>query len=247
MSSAIIPATVPADGPQFQRFPNEVLIQILKHLLVFSASHDGKTQRFIVLNGRFSKMLRVSKGFAGIAREAFYGNNFFKFDRYIVDESRLNQWLAKIPPVSLRKFLRRIQITVMLSDRYFTVAPGNNNTTTTTPSYISQRIVGVNQLLLLCHGAGQLHNLTQAVTGFDRLEVLDILIRENFRYDIDTSLALYQAAGFLVRAGKVSISALPPRKGEQHYNFPKPWFPRLVETITVQETGLVVGGSQEAM
>jgi hypothetical protein len=238
MSSAIIPATVNSTGPQYQVFPNEVLIEILKYLLILPASMKPIAQLYVIRHGRYNKLLQVSKNFAACAREAFYGMNAFVFPA--LSKLRLPptwwnevEFAPRLPPVVVRQYLRRIHITIPLRDYYWTANPNDDS------GRIANRIVSLAQLYQHCDGARQLRDLTHAVTGFGRLEVLDLEIYEDFRFgfDVDTSLAIYRSAGFTVRAGQVNVSVWVPwqqKYPEAREELSRHWYPRLVEVITVQ-------------
>ncbi|KAH7382231.1 hypothetical protein BKA66DRAFT_441814 [Pyrenochaeta sp. MPI-SDFR-AT-0127] len=236
MSSAIIPATVSGDGPQFNKFPNEIFLEIIKYTVMLSP--DTKNSRavdsryFAMLNavGPFHRMRKVSKLFASLATVAFYENNNFDFRvlNPVLDDS--SPWrtsaAAALPPVHARMFVKRMQILITLEDFFFMGPPGGKIVAKGQLKVVQHPITTVNQLRTFSLGARQLLTLTNVTTGFGNLEELDLSIYTDFRYrSTETILAVMAAAKFSLAADKVQISI------KTNQGFVENWHPILANLI----------------
>lgn len=230
MSINVIPATVLATGPQFTIFPNEILVEILKNVVMIAPDAklgtiiDHNYFGFLNAMGKLPRLRRVSRLFSTLVTIAFYEINLFKF---VPLEATQHSIPAILPPISVRKYLRQIQINIILQDHFLTANPDGYLKPTPALRYINNPIVTANQLFEHCAGARQLRDLTNALTGFGGLEVLNLNIVANFSGggDVQRSLAVIKAADFKVTAGKVNVVVTTS------WGASLDWHPKLVATI----------------
>lgn len=219
MNNNIIPAMVPAVGPQYTVFPPEILIKIFKYAVMRTdEDKEGRvvnSENFFLINnlGPFQYLRRVSKMFSVLSTIAFYEVNEFRFriPGPRDTKNRDRPYLARLPPLRVRNSLRCISIEIQLYD-YYTTEP---------LSLEINRIIDLTDFFKYCHGARQLRDLTTFGIGFGALEVLNITIVTDFQYE--GALALVKSAGFSVKAGKVKVVAVGVggRKQDWHYELQK--------------------------
>ncbi|KAH9873249.1 hypothetical protein J1614_005647 [Plenodomus biglobosus] len=237
MSTNIIPASVAATGPQFQVFPNEILLEVIKYALIIKPGKaitppvEARWFPFIWAMGVFRRMRHVSKTFNDLAIIAFYqGNEFlFNIDKLFNPYPPCRQLPsgnivpALLPPIAVRHDLRHITINLVLEDFYYVGAPRHrypHHSTGLRP------LVTVAQLFQYSASARQLRDLTRYMRN---LEVLNLILVIDFRGSSRTrSIALFKAAAFSVRANKVTV-VTKDREGDS-----EDWHSSVAEVITVE-------------
>ncbi|KAJ4361961.1 hypothetical protein N0V83_010902 [Neocucurbitaria cava] len=212
MPYVVIPAEVPATGPQFQSLPDELLLEIFKHLLASNNVIDAQHYSCLKLV-RLAKLRKVSKFFSSVTDEVFYKLNFFKFfppgigkDGVVHPDCRLP---AVLPHPRVRQHLRRIQMAIVLTDHYWVDHPGGDKDKFGNPKQVQIPIATADQLIEHCPGARQLHTLTDDTEGFCNLRELElrVYVNEGCRH-AESVLDVAAAAGFSVKAGKLRVSVL---------------------------------------
>ncbi|KAI8941285.1 hypothetical protein NX059_002515 [Plenodomus lindquistii] len=240
MSSNVIPTSVAANGPQFQAFPNEILLEILKYYLILAPGTKTGTVveatqfPFLFALGIFGRTRRISKTFNDLATMAFYMGNEFKFttgnmfkpDMLLKFNASGLVLPALLPPLAMRTYLRHITIDIILQDFFETDYPVG----VTVPRRAGLRalnpIVSVAQLFEHSPAARQLRDLT---THMRHLEVLNLNIVTDFRLgNMAVACRVLKAAGFRVKAGRVEV-VVKDRMGES-----QEWHEEVVEAITVE-------------
>ncbi|KAF1945752.1 hypothetical protein EJ02DRAFT_24834 [Clathrospora elynae] len=235
MSSAIISTTVRPFGPQLTVFPNEILLEIFKFLMFSMAANrtriiDAKYFGFFLGGfGPFGKLLRTSRHFRHLASVAFYELNLFEFHNRqgviggVFDHCKV----PALPRIVFRESLRRMKITLHLADHF----RGLETAADGTSEYVSQRIVSVQQLFEHCPGARQLRDLTNALTGFSKLQELELLLIPTFDTylpdEFQEVLAVYRAANFLVSARAVKVRVT------NQDGIDLDWHPKLAQAIGI--------------
>ncbi|CBY00532.1 hypothetical protein LEMA_P016620.1 [Plenodomus lingam JN3] len=238
MSSNIISATVAADSAQFQVFPNEILIKIMVYLLARpdgSAMGDVDHKHFplLFIMGMFKKMRYISRTFNDLAIMAFYEANKFKFiiphlatssSGQVRMNDHVNVRSALLPPMAVRGYLRHISIDLVLQDHFKTSDPSKPNNSSLS---IERFFANPSQLFAYSPCARQLRDLTQSMFG---LEVLNLNITTWFvRPDRKAAIAVFKAAKFEVKAGKVNVVI------KDHIErATQEWHSELVQAITGQ-------------
>jgi hypothetical protein len=212
MSNVIIPTFVSMPPPGRSIIPNELWLKILGFLLALSpTSYIGNivnVSRFKTLwaMGPLFRIRKVSKTFNRLAMIVFYEANIFKFAA--VDhgdcQNLFGNYLAPLlPPLRVRPFLRRIQLTLFLSDSWGTLNVGNDNSVTLAHQYIQNRVESAKELFAVCPGAHMLHALSNSMPG---LKVLDLhLIVAFWDLDREAAIAVYRSAGFSVVAQTINL------------------------------------------
>ncbi|KAF2824809.1 hypothetical protein CC86DRAFT_47247 [Ophiobolus disseminans] len=209
----IIQATVPAQGPMFQRLPNEILLYIFKIAMAVGSDQD---QVDVIKKGDFKIMLpftiiktaSVSEHFKDLAFQAFYEANKFAF--FNVGISGKTLWSTSMPPamppLAMRQFLRRIQIDFGLEDWYTPAQAGGVNAPLSRTPRAHTPITNVTEWMRNVPAARSLAALTNATTGFSSLGSLELHLELNLRGCQVAFLAMFRAAAFAVRAGSVSVT-----------------------------------------
>ncbi|KAF1833459.1 hypothetical protein BDW02DRAFT_380173 [Decorospora gaudefroyi] len=214
MSSSVIPTSVPATGPQFSVFPNEIFIKIFIYLLQIPATAkmgtivDVRYFQFHFRFGQLPKLRRVSKLLSPLAIAAFYQANVFHFRLLFSKRVERNAFgaygLPLLPPPAFRKCLRSIRIGIHLVDFFLLPATGEPTAHTTANGFVRTPIVSTSQLLAVCPGARFLHGLGETLGGLQALE-LDILADFRMR-DLQKGIQVYRDAQFVVRVAEVKVN-----------------------------------------
>ena len=210
----VIPAAVSGSGPVFNRFPNEIYIEIFKFLLRLTPEAKLGTiidlKYFTLLNaiGPFHRLCRVSKHFKMLANVVLYENNVFNFNPKNRGgyEWVLGAFPPVLPPMAVRHHLRRMSITLLLQDYYFTSNPDHP----TGGHSIMAQIVTAEQFLQHSVSGRSLRDLTNATSGFSNLLALDITIEENFHFrnNVAATIAAVKAAQISIRAKEVTVKVV---------------------------------------
>jgi hypothetical protein len=212
MSNVIIPAAVTMSLPGDSIIPPELWLKIFGLLLALSpTSNIGNivdVNRFKTLwaMGPLFRIRKVSRTFSRLAMIVFYEANIFKFTA--VDhgycENIFGNYLAPLlPPLRVRPSLRRIQLTLFLSDTWHTLNVGNDNSLTLAHMYIPNQVASLKELFAVCPGARMLHALSNSMPG---LKVLDLhLIVLFWGFDKEAAIAVYRSAGFSVVAQTINL------------------------------------------
>lgn len=229
MTSNIIAESFPATGPMYQRLPNELIWEIIKHLLLLPpVSRPGvivDKKRFDILNALplLLRIRSVNKMFAIMAMQAFYLANDFTF-KAISYVNNMTPWCTSLapalPPARLRSYLRRVQVHIVLEDFFTITAPGGDMPAS------RYQVLSVDMFFAVSRGARLLRDLTSALGGFANLDFLDLHIYTDFRFEKHAALKLVRQAAFVVRARCVEVVVEAPAEGE--------WCPEVAELVAVE-------------
>jgi hypothetical protein len=236
MSSNMIPESVPAIGPMYQRLPNELIFEVIKDLLLLlpPVSRPGviiDKKRFDILNALncFLNIRRVNKTFDAMAMQAFYLANDFTFKATEVFNHK-SPWKTSLapalPPAHFRNYLRRIQIHITLEDYCTITNSGKDNAS------MRCQITSVEDFFAVSLGARMLRDLTCGLTGFSNLDFLDLHIYTDFCYDKQMALGLVKEAAFVVCARCVQVVIEAPAGDGMVAS--TPWCPELAELVAVK-------------
>ncbi|KAF1842980.1 uncharacterized protein K460DRAFT_367899 [Cucurbitaria berberidis CBS 394.84] len=241
MSHVIIPAAVEPSGPQFQRFPNELLLEIIKYSVALSPDSklgnvvDKKYFYFLNSLGPFFKLRKVSKLFASLATRAFYEVNYFKFVSINAKpgQKALDTTIPMLlPPIHVRGYLRRIHLAICLAD-FFTTTNRGDEVPQAQRWCAQHRITTIQDLFAHCYGARHLRALSDHTLASGRLSEVNLHILTDFRFldaaNFKATMALFTEALFVVTAGKVQITVT------NEWGLSEAWHTELVKTIGVKE------------
>lgn len=240
MPQIVIPAVVSPLGPQLTRLPDELILEIFRQLVTslfppksrFNTVITGKN--FAILNRHYAinRIRNVSTGFANVFTQAFYENFNFEFKHSQVYNSftdYLTAVPAPLPAQHFRHHLRSMHIEILCQNSYYNVLePGES-----LKGRKINKITSSEELLAHCPAARQLHSLTNPLTGFSNLAVLDLYIRCDFSplpVDDDFLDALDEA-NIVVTAGRVEIF-VTDREGDV-----KPEYEEIKRRIRVRGVG----------
>ncbi|KAF2125794.1 hypothetical protein P153DRAFT_298850 [Dothidotthia symphoricarpi CBS 119687] len=233
-----MPVTIPALGPQFNRLPNELLLEIFKHAVMLPSACelgdviDEKTFKILLNVGPFARLRRVCKTFSALAIQVFYECNKFMFTQKDIADN-ITKWQtslpAQVPWSGVRHFLRRMTIHITLEDFFMTLSPEQAALPPSARQFTLEPLTNVQQLLEYCPGAVQLHGLTNALTGFSSLHNLDLHISTDVRTNnVGRFLRVLEDAGIKVRARKVLMDI---RTVEDTFEL---WHPLLQQVVVVE-------------
>ncbi|KAH7392163.1 hypothetical protein DE146DRAFT_132712 [Phaeosphaeria sp. MPI-PUGE-AT-0046c] len=207
-ATVVIPEEFIPMGPMWQKLPLELVWEILLFTWMLDKPYctPGRVfdkTRFDIINrlGRFTKIRSLGKTFSVQCMQLLYLNNDFVFKAFHVVNNRAEFGLsltAPLPPLHYRGLLRRMQIHLVLEDYYCDPLPGDR--------FTRLALRTADNLLKYSPGARLLQNLTSASKGFSNLELLDLHIHTDFRFNNEgESFDLVKAAAFTVRAREVMI------------------------------------------
>ncbi len=233
MSHVLIPATVPASGPQFTHFPAEVLVMIfnwaiwleLRKTRPVSATEEEEDDdiwspfaqinemRFSAINkgnGPLSRIRLVSKECADLVMVAFYETNFFRFAPPCGLRGFINQtpWLTTIPPalppIVYRKNLRRMHLEIFLEDQFWTFKPGNLKAIPNARGMFPNYFTSVNELMAFSPGARLLYHFGEF---FPNLKALRLCVTTDFNENhFPVMLNFFVALRIKIDAEKLEVS-----------------------------------------
>ncbi|OAK99270.1 hypothetical protein IQ06DRAFT_294664 [Phaeosphaeriaceae sp. SRC1lsM3a] len=213
MSTTVdIPEEFVPMGLMWQKLPLELVWEILLYTWMLEKPYctPGRVfdkTRFDIINRltRFTKIRSLGKTFSVQCMQLIYLNNDFVFKASHIINSRSELWLSlppPLPPLQYRGYLRRVQIHLVLEDFYSILQPGNSSKLNCIPFRTPD------ELLKYSPGAKLLQDLTSAGKGFPNLELLDLHIHVELRFNAKgESFALIKAAAFTVRARDVMVSS----------------------------------------
>lgn len=247
MSQAIVPSTVLPLGPQFQRLPNELLLEIFKFAVKLPPAFkigsviNKKIFEILVNFGPFARIRKVCKAFSALAIQSFYETNEFSFKPLspVFHFNAVSNCLsAQVPWAGARHFLRRINITIYMEDSYKILTPTEAAKPPHARRYHNQPITSVEELITHCPGTVQLLNLTNAISGFSSLHHLNLRIRTIVRvHNIGRWLDVLKELGIVLRAREVVMDI---RTMANEFNQFELWHPLLQQVITIDR--VVVAG-----
>ncbi|KAF1360789.1 hypothetical protein EJ07DRAFT_154713 [Lizonia empirigonia] len=215
MPQIVIPAVVSPLGPRLTRLPDELILEIFRQLVtsLFPPKSRFNTvitvKDFAILNRHYAinRIRNVSTGFANLFTQAFYENFNFEFKHsqiYNPFTHYLTAVPAPIPAQHFRHHLRSMHIEIVCQNYYFNaLEPGESP-----KGRKINKITSSDELLAHCPAARQLYSLTNPLTGFSNLAVLDLYIRSDFssRHPVDDDfLDAFDEANIVVTAGRVKL------------------------------------------